>query len=232
MTELNKESGLPEGAPDANQDASPGTGTPTSVDVEALAKALGPTLEALVDRRFQSGKDKRIAKLEGKQVDFESQLARLEELQGEGFTKKAAIRMMKMEQSQPDEPPEQFDGTATPQGKAGSQPQASSANYADSLIAALGLPTNDAEVLRARDAGDPYTVVAQLTDLANKRRQSPPVAPNPASVMPSTGGSSVPAPDDLNSITARLSELSRNPTKNIDEIRKLSAKQRELLPKQ
>lgn len=232
MTELNKESGLPGGTADANQNASTGSGTPTSVDVEALAKALEPRLEALVDRRFQSGKDKRIAKMEGRQDGFESQLARLKELQGEGFTEKAALRMMKMEGEPDGQSLDQSGEGATPQGRAGSQPQASGANYADSLIAALGLPVNDAEVLRVRAGEDPIQVVTQLTNLAQRRKQTTPVAPNPAALMPTTGGSSVPAPDDLESLTAELTSLMKNPTANIVRIKELSKKQLALLPRQ
>ena len=230
MTDLNKESGPPEGTPDANQVASPGTGTTTSVDVEALAKALEPKLQALVDQRFQSGKDKRIAKIEGRQDGFESQLARLKELQGEGFTEKAALRMMKLE-SEPQEPPEQFVDTATPAGKSGTQPQASSGGYAE-LLTAFGLTANDAEVVAALDSNDFSSTVARLTSITNKRKQPAAVAPNPASVMPTTGGSGVPAPDDLDSLTAELTRLMRNPTQNIARIKELSEKQLKLLPRQ
>src|SRR4030065_32685 len=91
-------------AADGEQTANPApsstpTTPPSAVDVEALKKALRPVIAEEVAKSDQSIKDKRIAKLQGSVDEFQSQLAKLKELMGDGLSERQALREMKLDEA-------------------------------------------------------------------------------------------------------------------------------------
>jgi len=193
----------------------------SAIDYEALAKALEPTINQLVQRQTQSTKDKRIAGLQGKVADFEAQLAEYQQLLDEGFSKEAAKRLMKLQNPLRDdseaiaEPANQTPAVTGNQGSNGSGVDADT-------LEAIGLDPNSPEVTDLLRRG------ASLQDyVALKVKQTKKPAPTPASVMPTPGqGASTGA--EIDDITNRLLTLQREPLKNRSEIAKLSEELRQL----
>jgi hypothetical protein len=69
---------------------------PSAVDEESLKGILEPLVQAEVERRTQSIKDKRIAKQESRISGLEETLAQLKELKDEGLSEKFAIQFLEM----------------------------------------------------------------------------------------------------------------------------------------
>jgi hypothetical protein len=228
MTEDMENQVVPGGEPgQATPAASPGaTQAPSAIDVKALAEALNPFIEQAVERKWQSGKDKRIAGLTGKVDEFGAQLTRLSELQKAGMSQEDAIWRMRVEDALFAQQPEATPGGNPPQSVP--TPQAASAN-ATALLNALGLDANSADVVAVlRETNDFATQAARFAGLAQKAKQAP--APNPAAVQVTGSGANA-SGEDVDTLTARLSALQNEPSKNINEIKKVSAQLRELLPK-
>jgi hypothetical protein len=203
----------------------PPASTPApSIDVEAIAKALEPTLKSLVEKQWQSGKDSRIGKLTSKVDEFSAQLERLAELKKEGFSEPQALRMMKLEEAAANpsngNPPVQ----SAPEKQAGSLPVTPDA---ETLITALELDANDAEVTEViRRGGD---ISNALITLKAKRVQAAKAPPNPASIVSPGGGTA--ADTSLEGITAQLDSELKKPLAQRDMklLRQLQEKQRDLL---
>ena len=218
MTEQNTETAL--GGSGATGDATPSTSgttksTPSSVSPELLA-ALEGMVDSAVERRTQSLKDKRIAKLEGAQDDFSQRLQRLEELKGKGISQDMALEFMRVEDlisgnrqaSEPNKTPEPLPRQAE-----------ASVNQIDpGLITKLGLDPADAAVAAAlSDLSDGKKVLTTLAQLLDKPKA------NSAQQLPTQGGSSV-VIETRESLTEQLQAEIAKPKKDIVKIRELNQK--------
>ena len=195
--------GLPTPAPSATPVA------PTSAVDESLKAELRTFITEEVKRAGQSVKDKRIAQLQGSVDDFESRLTRLQELT------KTGMKVQDLANPQQQQP-----APIPPQG---------TDDYLKTFLAATGLDANSAEVLDVLyRVSDPLAQVRELSDLAAKKRQAP-LAPNPAAVLPTGGGAPVDAGDDIDALTAKLTRLEKEPLKNMQEIKRVSEQQSQIL---
>ena len=211
--------------------ASQEQGTPSSpvdaVTLEALNKAVAMLTGEV--NALKSGKDKGIAKVATKVNDLEETIKQYEKYRQEYQTPDKALREMKVDAmlSGRDDGSYSADVLA---GRGGNPSQPASVDYTG-FINAMGLPVNDAEVVAATTAGgETLDVITRLTDIANKRKQSPkpPAQPSP---LPSSGGQSLPGEETLDDVTAKLTAAMNQPVINITQVRDLKAKQAALLPK-
>lgn len=185
MADNQEESGLSVENGTPNPQSSQAGGSSTSLDVEALAKALQPHIRAEVERTQQSVKDKRIGKLEGQVSDFAEQLAKLKALQAEGWTEQQAMRLMQLDNLAQ---PSQEAGPPKPQGSGVAVPGVE----AQAVIKAMGYDMGGEEVTRVLRE-HPNDAVAQVNALANLRVQAATQVrqPNPAQVMSAGSGQSI-----------------------------------------
>ena len=206
---------------------SPTPAVPPSVVDAGLEAAFRRIAREEAERASKSIHDKRIAKQETKLNDVESQLARVKELMQEGLSEKMALQFMKVEELvgqnvlQPSSP-------SLSQAAQGSAPQAAD-DYLTPFLAATGLSDKDPGVLDVLyRVSDPLAQVTELSNLATKRRPYP-LVPNPAAVLPTGGGAPVEAGDDLDTLTAKLTLLQKEPPKNIPEIKRVAEQMRQIL---
>ena len=210
-------SGTP-GSP--NQDASQAASPASAIDIEALAKALEPRLATLVEKQWQSGKDKRIAGLQGKVDGFEKQLARYLELTGQSLDQKA-LRDLKIEEFLA----QQSGGSSVEAAvsEAAGNRKADTPSVDEEILSVMGLDAKDPEVVSLLKSG---ATVKDFATLASRKKAVP---ASPAGVMSSPGGSA--QAESLETLTAELLELQRDPMKNWKRIQEVGAKQKALLPK-
>jgi hypothetical protein len=216
----------------------------SSFDVEALEGRLkefiSSTVTEATEKAWQSGKDKRIAKLQSsvsKKVDadeFETRLARLEELQANGMSRDDAMWRMRVEDalSLTDQRQEDDQDEASEEEPAGTrQPQASAVH--SSIIKGLGLDPNNADVVKAiREAGnDIVSLTTQLSKLAVSQAQAQASPANEAQVLPTqaSGGDTT----TLESLQEELSGLQQKfDAESMKRRRELDKQIKALLPKQ
>lgn len=235
MTETQVESGQNLGDQETPSSETSGTDAQqTSFDVNAVVELLksNPNFASFVDeraqRQWQSGKDRRIGKLESKVDDFGSQLARFNEWTEKGKSQEEALLLMKMEDrlADPDAP---LLPQVSPTGEIGTQTQETPAKT-QAILDAMGLDANDAEVTTIlREETELLAQIGKFTALAEQRRQAQTVAPKPAQQMPGVGGQAVEGEDTLENLTEKLNELMREPSVNMVQIRELRKKQAEFL---
>jgi len=224
MTE-NMETGSTSGAP-SGQDGASGDKSqpPSAVDVKELAAALRSDVEAMVDRKMQSQKDTRIAKLTSRTDTFEERLKRLEELKADGMSEKAALRFMNLEDRLPQSSEAEQTQAQTPQPKAGGTAEVSASKLTQQLTQQLGLDANDPELTSIFRAENEFSVqVATMLALAEKRKRAMDASTNPAQQMPVGGGSAIQSVDK-EAIAAEILRLSLDPSKNYARIQELNAK--------
>jgi hypothetical protein len=182
---------------------------PSSVDVNALAAALEPTLKRMVEQQWQSGKDSRIAKLTGEVDSFKSQMTRMKELMGKGFTEEGALEIMA---AQAQNQPQAVLPQAAPPVSPGSETKAPGVDT--DTLALLGLTINDPDVVELIRQGklgnDDFIRLA-------KDRKARAVQPNPAAVVPTTQGVTAGGEDDLETIGRQLEAMRRLPPYQIDK---------------
>lgn len=224
MSDNQLESNLPAGdVEQSTQPPSAGAGVqPPSIDVEALAKALEPRLQQMVERQWQSGKDRRIHNLEEQVGDFKSVLDEFKAWKAKGLDDDDAIWRMQVSRAIP-QPGQQ----AEPSGRTGGSDTSVPAPKVDAqaLLQAVGIDANDPEVTAIlAKGGDPS---AEIVALAVKRKNPP----NPAAVM-STGGGGAVGGDNIDSLTEKLQKLILEPSKNMKEIKMVRAELAKHLPKQ
>lgn len=156
----------------------------TSIDVEALLN--DPRIAKLIDQRVQSSKDQRIAKQEKQIGEFQKQLARMEELIGDGMSKTQALRYMELEERQGSIEAKLGQPTSL-QGRdpVGNGKPTQSAVDVDAFLKAVGIDPNDPDVTALYRSGD--VTPDALVSLTLKRKT---VAsqPNPAQASPAGGG--------------------------------------------
>jgi len=223
MTANETESGQEDGAPEKpNQDASPNADSkPSPVDVEALAKALMPTIEEMVDKKTQSVKDKRLQSLDNRVEGFESQLAEFKDLTEKGLSEDEALWRMKIES-------QLKMNAAPPVEKVGSQSTPTASVETQAILKALGLDENNpvmTKILRENDE-----VAAQLASIVTLAKAQTPAVSNPAAVQPVAGGETVSQSADA--IADQLNELYKFPIKNKKQIRALTAELDKVVEKQ
>lgn len=225
MDKNNTETGSVSGEASSQGAASGAASTPPStVDVKALADALRPIIAEEVNRRAQSDKDSRIARLSSKVDSFAEKLKRLEELKADGMSEKAALRFMDLEDRLP---PNQDAGSSqaqAPQAKPGGTGEATASELTQALIGALSLDANDAEVTAALREQEFTSQANLLIALAARRKKAAEAPANPAQQMPVGGGASIPS-ENKDQIAAEILRLSNeSPAKNYARIQALNAK--------
>ena len=221
--------GVPGGTPGTpNPVVSPETPTtPSPVSQDALEAALKriSDLEAQ-QRATQSDKDKGIVKVAKEVAEVKEQFARYEEYR-KRFEPEEAVRQMQLDAILAERYAVQPGASSTPQPPGSGQVVAS--EVPAGFLESLGLDANSADVNQVlRETNDFVERVSRFTALAQKARQAP--APNPAAVQVTGSGANA-SGEDVDTLTARLSALQNEPSKNIVEIKKVSAQLRELLPK-
>lgn len=202
-------------------------GTSTSaIDYDALAKALKPIITDEVSRSVQSSKDKRIAGLQGKVNDFEAQLAEYQQLLDEGFSKDAAKRFMKLQDSLR-EPGQETAEPANQQSVSNGTRDKGGSSVDGSVLEAIGLDPNSPEVtelLRNNASLEDYV------NLVVKKKAKP--APQPGGVMSSPGATAPSSGDELDEISSELNRLYLNPRSNQSRINELMLRQEQILKSQ
>lgn len=186
-----------------------------SSGASSVSREILAALDEIVERKLQSMKDKRFAKLEGAQDDFQRRLQRLEELKEKGLSHDAAMEFMRLEDQVNDtkqrgEPPKADD--ASPR-----QAEPSVNQIDPGLLQQLGLDPSDATVAAAlSDVSDGRKVLENLARLLNRPK------PTPAQQMPIAAGA--PAHESRESLERELMELIREPSKNEARIREINKK--------
>ena len=180
---------------------------PSAVDEESLKAILEPLVQAEVERRTQSVKDKRIAKQESRISSLEDTLAQLEELQAEGMSKKQAIQYVKMEELL-DAQGKEVPTDAPPTDEPAVQTTVAVDEGLSAILKFTGLDSGEADVVAIIKA-NPNNELAQIsavTKLAESRKQAQTTPGSAAAVLPSGGGAAV-VSEDMDSLSKRLTEL-------------------------
>ena len=187
-----------------NQQGSQPEAVTSPVD-EAMLKALvEPIIQAEVERRVDSYKDKRIAKLSTETKTLKESLAEVKALQAEGMSEKQAVQYMETQEflaSQGQEVPTD----APPPEEPAVQPQVAADTYLSSVLKMGGLKDTDPDVIAIlRDESDPAKQLIALGTPSEARKQTSP--PIPAQALPSGSGQAV-VSEDIDSLSKRLNEL-------------------------
>ncbi len=192
----------------------------SALDVTKLVEALGPHIEAIVERKTQSVKDKRIAGMQGEIDGFKSQLQQLKALQAEGWTEAQAIRLMET-QSRP-----------TPGMPAEAQPkmvgnQQSAANIDTTVLAALGFQANDPDVTNIlRESPNQIEQINKLATLAMTRKNANATQPSFAQMQPA--GNAPGRTETAEVVTQELDRLVGKPGKTNADWNKMAELQAKL----
>jgi hypothetical protein len=232
---INKET--VESTPGAEETPSPpaseAQAAPSAVDEESMKAILEPLVQAEVEKRTQSIKDKRIAKQESRISSLEDTLNQVKELKAEGMSEKQAIQYMQMEEllkSQGQVPPE-----VPPAEELAAPKPVAADTLLSSVLNSFELDSGEADVVEIirSNPGDAAAQILAVTKLVESRKQAQTTPPNPAATLPSGGGSAVES-ETLESIQAELNaELAKPATAETRaRIRKLGKKSKELIPKQ
>jgi len=228
MSANSMDGGLPAGTGDSQPPASPvqsPQGSPASEPTIADVLKKMADIDAQV-RALQGNKDKGIAKVSKRLDQFAEQLAEFNELKAQGLSDKVAMKLMRLD-NLTDEPVTGTEPAAVVDkgGNLNHNPNVDT----DALLRAAGIEPNDPEVTQLYRQGK--TGVADIAQFIVERKGRAAVQPNPAQVLPVGGGQSLSSGNELAEIDEQLARLMLNPTQNMVEIRKLSARQKELLPK-
>lgn len=200
----------------------------TSFDVEAIADALDPLIDQKVQKQWQSGKDRRIAKLEGKVDDFESKLVDYQEMVDRGVSKEDALWRMKVDAQLASQDEPEGDNSTPTEGEPGSSKQKASVDTVN-LLDKLGLDENMPEVANIlRDEKDSIKQVAAFADLAVKNKSSA-TQENPATIASSGGQVGTP---DVTQLTEELEKLQNFPSQNWERISEIGAELDKIIPKE
>lgn len=220
------DSGSPGGAAESQPVASPVPNKPSSPAGEpTLADVLKSVSELTAQvRALQGNKDKGIAKVAKRLDSFEERLAEFNALKAEGLSDKVALRLMRQESLTDDYGAEAE--PAAPVAKGGNL--SNSANVdTDALLIAAGIQPNDPDVTRLYREGK--TSLADIAQFIVERKARASAPPNPAQVLPGSGGQSLNSKPEIEEIAEELARLMKNPTANWKEIKELRDKQKALL---
>ena len=226
----NTDGGQPSGTvgqPTQPVSASAGDKQHSSVEsVDRLEAALRE-LQGQV-RALQGEKDRGVHEVKGQVQTLMKQLEWVERAKARGLSldeieEQLELKALLQGNKQGNSP------TGSPVAAAGSPAQVAGIDT-QALLSNLGLNANDAEVIQALRDGDFGAQLGKLASLsAAKKAQQPAREPNPAALMPSVGGQSVPV-ENLETISAELEQELAKPIKDMKRIRELAAKQKALLP--
>ena len=201
----------------------------SAIDEESLKAFIEPMIQAEVERRTQSIKDKRIAKQEGRIKTLEESLAELRELQSEGLSEKTALQFLQMRdeltelRGTPDE--------TSPTNEPAPQKQVTVEEYLSPILRLGGLKEDDPDVLSIlRKERDPARQMRALGELAESRKQEKSTPANPAATLPSGAGTPT-TTRTLEVVDAELNAEISKPVKNMERIRELKIEHAQLLPK-
>ena len=234
MTEtINKETveGAPGDVGTPNQPASGTQAAPSAVDEASLKAILEPLVQAEVEKRTQSVKDKRISKQESRISSLEDTLAELKALRADGMSEKQAVQYIEMKEflaSQVQEP-----GSTQSVDEPAVQPQVAADGYLSTVLTLAGLTSNEPDVVELlRKERDPIKQIIAIGALSEARKQAKQTPPNPAATMP-MGGGQTPEGDTLESVSAELNALYAMPVTPAtrQRIQELGKRNRELLNK-
>ena len=203
---------------------------PSPVDEESLKALVEPLIQVEVEKRVDSYKDKRIAKLSSEVNTFKESLAQLKELQAEGMSEKQAIQYLEMQdflKGQGQEVPP----AAPPEEEPAVQPKVAVDDYLSAILKATGLTSNDPDVVNILRDSDPLKRLTAIGELAETRKQAQTTPGSAAAVLPSGAGGAVES-ETLESVTEELRVERTKPIKDFKKIKELSEKHKELLPKQ
>ena len=181
-------------------------------------------------RSLQSGKDKGTQRVQTEVQSLAEQMKRYGEYLDRYKDPGEAARQYELDDLLAQKRQGISNTNATYTGKDGSPTATSGVDYTG-FINAMGLPVNDAEVVAATTSGgETLDVINKLTDIANKRRQSPkpPAQPSP---LPSSGGQTLPGEETLDDVTAKLDQAMSQPVLDMTLVRILKAKQLALMSK-
>ncbi len=232
MTDTNMEGGQaagsveqpnqPVSATESDQQLSP-------VDVKALKTVLKDWKEFQGQlRALQQDKDRGVRKLSQDFKELSEQFKRYEQLKARGFDQDEIERQMELDALLAERRGTPAPTDVPPGGGGGTPKQAASVDTA-ALVQLIGLDANSPEVLAViRDhSDDTLAQLSALTDLGQKKRAVQQTPPNPAQIMSSGGGAT--APDQIETLNSRLSELMKSPTQNLTEINKVQAELEKLV---
>ena len=232
MTEtINKETveGAPGDVGTPNQPASDTQAAPSAVDEASLKAILEQLVQAEVEKKTQSVKDKRIAKQESRISSLEDTLAELKALRADGMSEKQAVQYIEMKEFLASQDP----SSAQPVNEPAVQPQVAAEGYLSPVLKLAGLTSNDPDVVELlRKERDPIRQITAIGELAEARKQAKQTPPNPAATLP-MGGGQTPEGDTLESVSAELNALYAMPATAAtrERIRELGKRNRELLNK-
>ena len=191
-----------------NQQGSTPDAQPSPVDEETLKALVEPIIQAEVERRVDSYKDKRIAKLSTETKSLKESLVEVKALQAEGMSEKQAVQFIETQ----DFLDAQGKGVPTDAPPATELAVPAKVAVDEGLSAILkftGLDSGEAEVIAIIKA-NPNNELAQIsavTQLAESRKQAQTTTPgSAAAVLPSGGGGAV-VSDDIDSLSKRLNKL-------------------------
>ena len=235
MTEtINKETveGAPGDVGTPNQPASGTQAAPSAVDEASLKAILEPLVQAEVEKRTQSVKDKRISKQESRISSLEDTLAELKALRADGMSEKQAVQYIEMKEfltSQGQEVP----SSTQPVNELAVLPQVAADGYLSTVLTLAGLTSNEPDVVELlRKERDPIKQIIAIGALSEARKQAKQTPSNPAATMP-MGGGQTPEGDTLESVSAELNALYAMPVTPAtrQRIQELGKRNRELLNK-
>lgn len=189
---------------------------PSAIDYTALAKALEPSLAQLVEKQWQSGKDKRIAELTGKVDGFQSQLERYLQYAGAKLDP-AALRQLKIDALLEQQTQGETAGAVSP-ATGGQATLPGQASVDLDTLQTLDLDPNSPEVAELLRKNAP---LSEYVGLVKRRKAKANVSP--AAVQPTGSGSTV-VGDDAEILTAELSKLMANPSANFSRIKEINKK--------
>ena len=188
----------------------------------AVSSDLLVALEDIIDRKLQSGKDKRFAKLQGTVDDFEQRLVRLDDYIKKGWNREQALDMMRLEDSLPSKGVSDEPNKTVPASSA--KVSVSVPSIDPGLLEKLGIDLKDSAVVdKLGDLSDARKV---LEYVANNIINKP--APNLAQQTPTSSGQAA-SSDTAESITAQLYKAMESPSKNQALIETLNKRLGELL---
>ena len=203
---------------------------PSPVDEESLKALVEPIIQAEVEKRVDSYKDKRIAKLSSETKSLKESLAEVKELQAEGMSEKQAIQYIET-QKLLDAQGQEVPTDAPPEGEPAVQPTVAGEEYLSSVLKMSGLTDSDPDVIELlRKERDPFKRIAAIGELAETRKQAQTTPARAGATLPSGAGETVPAEESLETITEQLNAELAKPKKDFQKLKELGKKHKELLP--
>ena len=205
---------------------------PSPVDEESLKALVEPIIQAEVEKRVDSYKDKRIAKLSSETKTLKESLAEVKALQAEGMSEKQAVQYIET-QSFLDAQGNEVPTTAPP----ATEPAVPATVAVDEGLSAIlnftGLDSGEAEVIAIIKA-NPNNELAQIravTQLAESRKQAQKTPAAVGNTLPMGTGTTV-SGETLETVTAELEAEVAKEKKDFLKIKELRKKSLELLPKE